>query len=267
MQFRRIESICPFSGDRVKWYADQQQWKSENRLMFDIVLKSDRRADLRCTRPTLPYPVVWASVLLLFGFIAVGSAAASADVQNPPVAAVGPGVPFTIADFDGDLRPDIASVQTGRSDFSGTDYWIQLQLTTAGRQSIHVVASIGGLQIAARDVNGDHAVDLVLTTALFRQPVAILLNDGHGSFTQSAPAAFPDAFTESETNWASSSTQVTDAVGVPPQSRAGIFMETRGLPYPKVQVDFTPLSTNGLFLSPFLTSHLGRAPPSKGSRL
>lgn len=206
-------------------------------------------------------------LLLLFLGLVGGRAAANTDVQKAPVSSVGPGQPFAIADFDGDLRPDIASVQTGRSDFSHTDYWIQLQLTTTGRQSIQVVAGIGGLQIAARDVNGDHAIDLILTTALLRQPVAILLNDGHGNFTRSAPAAFPGAFTESETNWVSGRHQVADAVGVPPQSRAGIFLETRGLPYPKAQADFTPLSTKGLFLSPFLTSHLGRAPPSQSSRL
>ena len=206
-------------------------------------------------------------LLLLFLGLVGGRAAANTDVQKGPVSSVGPGLSFAIADFDGDLRPDVVSVHTGRSDFSRSDYWIQLQLTTAGRQSIQVVASIGGLQIAARDVNGDHAVDLVLTTALLRQPVAILLNDGHGNFTRVAPTAFPGAFTESETNWASGSHQVTDAIGVPPQSRGGIFLETRGLPYPKAQADFTSISTKGLFLSPFLTSHLGRAPPAQSSRL
>src|ERR1700730_5036169 len=98
-------------------------------------------------------------ILSLFLSFVGGNASANTDVQKAPVTSVGPGLSFAIADFDGDLRPDIASVQTGRSGFSGTDYWIQLQLTTAGRQSFHVVASIGGLQIAARDVNGDHAVD------------------------------------------------------------------------------------------------------------
>jgi hypothetical protein len=206
-------------------------------------------------------------LLLLFLGLVGGSAAANTDVQKAHDTSVGPGLPFAIADFDGDLRPDLASVQTGRSDFSRSDYWIELRLTTAGHQSIQVVAPIGGLQVSARDVNGDHAVDLVLTTALLRQPVAILLNDGHGKFTRAAPNDFPGAFNESETNWASSSHQVIDAVGVPPQSRAGLFLKTRGLPYPEAQADFTPLSTNGLFLCPFLTSHLGRAPPSQGSRL
>src|SRR5579862_2022033 len=135
--------------------------------------------------------------LILFVFLGLfgGNAAANTGVQKSPVSSVGLGQPFAIADFDGDLGPDLASVQTGRSDFSHTDYWIQLHLTTTGHQSIQVVAGIGGLQIAARDVNGDHAVDLVLTSALLRQPVAIFLNDGHGNFTRVAPTTFPGAFT------------------------------------------------------------------------
>jgi hypothetical protein len=206
-------------------------------------------------------------VLLLFLVFVGGRAAANSDFQKASVSSVGSGQSFAIADFDGDLRPDVASVQTGGSDFSRTDYWIQLQLTTAGRQSFHFVASIGGLQIAARDVNGDHAVDLILTTALLNQPVAILLNDGSGNFTRASPSAFPGAFSESEANWASGGHQVTEAFDVPPQSRTGVFLETLGLPYSKAQMDFSPLPTKGLLISPFLTSHLGRAPPSQSSRL
>jgi hypothetical protein len=205
-------------------------------------------------------------ILLFFGLVG-GSAATSADAQTPPVTSLRPGLPFTIADFDGDLRPDLASIQTGRSDLSRTDYWIQLRLTTVGLQSIQIVAPVGGLQIAARDVNGDHAVDLVLSTAWFKQPVAILLNDGHGSFKQVGPAAFPEAFSEPKTEWASGNYQVTDAVGVPPQSGAGIFLETRGLPYPRAQAGVVPFSNSWLLLSPFLISHLGRAPPSQVSYL
>jgi hypothetical protein len=206
-------------------------------------------------------------ILLLFlGFVG-GSAAASADIQTPPDASLSSGLPFAIADFDGDLRPDLVSIQTGRSNSSRTDYWIQVHLTTVGRQSIQVVAPIGGLQIAARDVNGDHAVDLVLSTAWFKQPVAIFLNDGHGSFTRVGPSEFPEAFSEPDTKWASSSYTVTDAVGVPPQSGSGIFLGTPGLPCPQAKVGFAPLLNSDLLLSPFLILHLGRAPPSEVSHL
>jgi hypothetical protein len=219
----------------------------------------DRHPARRCLiRSTL--------LLLLLGLLG-GNAAANTDAQKVPVNSVGPGQPFAIADLDGDVRPDLASIQAGSSTSGTTDYWIQLRLTTAGWRSIRLVAPAGGLWIEARDVNGDHAVDLVFSTAWLRRPVAILLNNGHGSFSRVEPAAFPGAFAESESNWASGSGQVTDAVGVPPQSRTQIFLQRRGLPYPKAQADFTSLSTKGLFLSPFLTSHLGRAPPSQSSRL
>jgi len=43
----------------------------------------------------------------------------------------------------------------------------------------------------ARDVNGDDAMDLVVTTAMDSHFVAVLLNDGHGKFTLAKPGAFP----------------------------------------------------------------------------
>src|SRR5579863_6394767 len=84
-------------------------------------------------------------LLLFLGFVG-GSAAASPDVQRVPVNSVGPGQPFAIADLDGDVRPDLASIQAGSSTSGTTDYWIQLRLTTASeQQSIRLVAPAGGL--------------------------------------------------------------------------------------------------------------------------
>ena len=59
-------------------------------------------------------------LLLLFLGLVGGSAAANADVRKAHVSSGGPGLPFAIADFDGDLRPDLASVQTGKSFPSAT---------------------------------------------------------------------------------------------------------------------------------------------------
>jgi len=202
-------------------------------------------------------------VLLLFHGLFGGRAAASADVQNPPVTSPGPGLPFAIADFDGDRRPDLASVQGGRSDSFSTDYWIQLQLSALGRQSIRLVAPAGGLLIEARDVNGDHAVDLVLATAWFRQPVAIFLNDGHGNFSRAEPTAFPGAFGESKTNWVSATNLATDSVGVPTESGAGIFAGEKDLLHDPSPAGLIPLSSAGFPISPFLISQAGRAPPSE----
>jgi hypothetical protein len=160
--------------------------------------------------------------LLFLANIALGSAAGADVDQTTRIVSVGPGLPFAFADFDGDRRPDLADIQIGRSDASVTDYWIQLQLSAVGRQTIRVIGPSGGLQIAARDVNGDHALDLVLTTRLFKQPVAVLLNDGHGGFSRVDPTAFPGAFSGSESSWDCRSYEAPNTVVVPSQSRVGI---------------------------------------------
>jgi hypothetical protein len=199
---------------------------------------------------------------LLFLASVVVYAAAGADFQSGHFALVGPGLPYAVADFDGDLRPDLADVQIGRSDVSLTDYWIRLQLSAAGRQSILVVAPSGGLQIDARDVNGDHALDLVLTTTWLRQPVAILLNDGRGNFSRVDPSAFPEVFKEPKTSWGFATQQVSEAVGVPPQSRVGIWPEKARLPHVGSGLGAIPPSDCGFLLNLFLISQPGRAPPS-----
>lgn len=218
---------------------------------------------LRDSFATTRYLLFRSLILLLFLGLVGGSAAAAADVQSAPVTSVGPGPQFAIDDFDGDLHPDIASIQAAQSDFSRTDYWIQLQLSAVERQSILVVGPVGGLLIEARDVNGDHAVDLLLSTAWLRHPVAILLNDGHGSFSRVEPNAFPEAFTQSTTKWNSASDQAADAVGVPPQSRTQLCLKARASPHFRLRTDSIPVSGVGFILRSFLISHAGRAPPSE----
>jgi hypothetical protein len=116
---------------------------------------------------------------------------ATAPVANH----AGPGLDVAFADFDGDMRPDSARVQHGRAASGGESYAIDFRFSsTEAPTSMNVVAPRGGLRIEARDVNGDNAVDLVLTTAWFREPVAILLNDGHGKFSTESPTAYPNAF-------------------------------------------------------------------------
>jgi hypothetical protein len=204
---------------------------------------------------------LWLSFLLLFG-LPRSSGAEAADIQpSGPVTSLGPGPQFAIADFDGDVRPDLASVQAGSNSSGTTVYWIQLQLTAAGRRSFRLVAPAGGLWIEARDVNGDHAVDLVLATAWFNQPVAIFLNNGHGEFSRVEPAAFPGAFSESKTNCGSASNQAIDAVGVLLQSRAGLCSDAKGLRQGRSPTDSIPPPSSGFLVSPLLISHSGRAPP------
>jgi len=200
-------------------------------------------------------------LFLLLGMIA--GAAAGADASHSSTASIGPGLQFAVADFDGDHLPDLVGVQSGQSDVSRTKYWIQLQLSATGQQTISLIAPTGGLQIAARDVNGDQIPDLILTTTCLRQPVAIFINDGHGTFTRVEPTAFPEAFRESQSSWDSRTDRTADAVGVPPPSQDGACVATARLWNTASQGrDISPLH-RGFFPSPFLISQPGRAPPSE----
>jgi hypothetical protein len=206
--------------------------------------------------------VFGAGLLLLLLGLVCGSARASADARGSTAASLGPGGQFAIEDFDGDLRPDIASIQAGQSGLPRTDYWIQLQLSAVGRQFIRVAGPAGGLEIEARDVNGDRAIDLVLVTAWHRKPVAILLNDGHGGFSRVEPAEFPEAFGKPAANWDSGSGLAIDAVGIVPQPpRVGIGAVGNARTNAGRRADSIPRLNAGFFLEAFVVSRAGRAPP------
>ena len=234
--------------------------------MSNIVCQSSHRTCLtdKC-RPRRGL-FLWISFLLLLGF-AIRSTVQAADLKNRAATSIGPGSRFAIADFDGDLRPDLARVEAGANTSGGANYWIQLQLTSIGRQTIQLVGPAGGLVIEARDVNGDRAIDLVLATAWFRQPVAIFLNDGHGGFSRAEPNAFPAAFKVSKTHWLSTANLATDAVGLPPQSGADARAEENNALDDRSAAGWIPPSRAGFPLGPFLISQPGRAPPSEVSYL
>jgi hypothetical protein len=100
---------------------------------------------------------------------------------------------FAIADFDGDAKPDLATVQPGAALAARTSYWIHFAFSAVSERSIAVLAPTGGLQIASRDVNGDSFLDLVVSTRLANEPVAVLLNDGRGNFHLADVRAFSAA--------------------------------------------------------------------------
>jgi hypothetical protein len=157
--------------------------------------------------------------LFLFAFIGVSRAEKAAlscsTASSITTDAAGSAVRTSIDDFDGDFHPDQIAVKTGANEFSGTQYWIEVRLSTARSQIIPVFSAPGGIQVVARDVNGNGSLDLVLTASSLRRPVAILLNDGHGVFTRVDPEEFPRAFQDSETNWESRSRSLDDFGGLP----------------------------------------------------
>jgi len=130
-----------------------------------------------------------------------------------------------------------------------------------------IVAPPGGLIIEARDVNGDNAVDLVLTTAWFRQPVAIFLNDGHGNFSRFEPAAFPGAFDTSNANWTCCTSEVSESIEAPPKPPSVASSEESKFSDLHLLRDSISHFVCSLAHNSFLISRPGRAPPFEVSSL
>jgi len=177
-----------------------------------------------------------------------------------------PGSRFAVADFDGDVRPDVARIEIGAINSTYENYSVQFDLSSSGRKSIQLFAPQGGLVIEARDVNRDNAVDLVLTTAWLRQPVAVLINDGHGNFSRVEPNEFPGAFNQPRHKLSAPVETQWDSISTPP-SKIAVNIEPCGPLHsrPPTELVFAP-STN-FFLSSFPASLFGRAPPAAPSRV
>jgi hypothetical protein len=210
-----------------------------------------------------PRVVSLAFALLCFVGSAASAHAAFTGPQSWP-----PSVPqvtsqFAIADFDGDRRPDLATVQVGKAGSSDTHYWIAFQLSGGSRQTLGITAPNGGLQITSRDVNGDDFLDVIVTTAWTNQPVAVLLNDGRGNFRVSSPSAFPGAFTTCEKSCASTTDEMKYATAVLlSRCPTGTCSEGSRISSPRNGTGLlAPCASFNLPLSA-VVSFLGRAPPT-----
>jgi hypothetical protein len=100
---------------------------------------------------------------------------------------------FAIADFDGDRQPDLALIRVTRDGSPTSQYSVDFNFSSGHKPAIGIVGPSGGLQITPRDVNGDKFADLVVTSLLDSQFVAIFLNDGKGNFVPAEPSDFPGA--------------------------------------------------------------------------
>jgi hypothetical protein len=198
---------------------------------------------------------------LCFLSLAGPNGIAVAASAHSPATPKTPGPSFAIADFDGDLHPDLASVEVSSTNSRQTIYSIRLQLTAGGRQAIRVVAPSGGLQILARDVNGDHAIDLVLATAALGEPVAVLLNDGRGGFKQVDQSALPGAFGNSRAALTTDDDLFIGAADAPPSSRPGISVASSFSPCPTTTARYAQLFSRPFLSGISLTSRPSRAPP------
>jgi len=208
-----------------------------------------------------------ARALWLLLILAIPAASRGESAAALPVTAEGVSAPvsshFAIADFDGDNKPDIATVQDGQASASSTRYWIGLRLSSGPRQFLGITAPVGGLQILLRDINGDNALDLVVTTAWLGRPVAVLVNDGHGNFLASDPANFLASLGTSEAVWKDLAVDGHDLAAMAasrnfsghagPNSREASLRSARG------RLPRAPLAHASLFS---VASVQGRAPPA-----
>lgn len=207
-----------------------------------------------------------ASVVFLFLITFAQAAGAQRDPQKRASLPIPSRSQFAIDDFDGDNRPDLASVEAGQPDGCDTRYQIRFQLATGPLQTIALTAPVGGLQVRSRDVNGDSYPDVVVTTFWTNQPVAVLLNDGLGNFSQAEPSLFPGAFISSELSVTCGSHTINEAAALFERYFPGQCQERTSMsPLPSIvelfvaeNLHFLPSSCGDFFF--------GRAPPSAGPR-
>lgn len=206
------------------------------------------------------------ALLALYCLLSVAGRGEAADSAVPHTHAFSPrpNANFAIADFDGDLKPDLATVEVQRADSSAnTRYSIRFELTTGSTQVFGLTAPAGGLQIVARDVNGDDALDLLISTAWQHKQVAVLLNDGHGNFTLADPGTYPVSVWGFESQWKSGN--VEQSVGealVRASYSAGDFGEEIRLDSPRRQAGYADAFRGGGSARLLISSLHGRAPPS-----
>ncbi len=207
------------------------------------------------------------ALLFLLGVLGLAypAAAAATPAQGTPTFTAVANANFAIADFDGDRKPDLATVDLDGFDAPNARYSIRFQLTAGPGQSIGVAAPFGGLHVAARDVNGDNALDLIVSTAWLHQPVAILLNDGHGRFTLASPAAFPATVWDFPTGWEPTTGQVHEVAAlIRTGSSFGEGKGCGGISLPQQLPGLLSLPDFCVPASPDQFSPFSRAPPTPG---
>src|SRR4029077_8985035 len=89
----------------------------------------------------VPQAAFWAFVAFC-SLLAISGRRATASAVAAQVA-----THFAIADFDGDNRPDLASVHVGQSSSSSTRSWIAFHLSGGSGQTVGITAPRGGLKI------------------------------------------------------------------------------------------------------------------------
>lgn len=199
---------------------------------------------------------------LLVAFV-TGRASARSNAETTALASAPPGLPYAVADFDGDNLPDMAAAEGGFASASVANYSIRFNLSGTGSLSIPLIAPAGGLSVEARDVNGDHILDLIVATTWKRQPVAVFLNDGHGSFSRVETSKFQTNFDSSEDPIVSAPSQKAGGVVALARELGSFCPPIRTTSGRQLQLRRIHKSAAVVAFDEFLAANSNRAPPSE----
>src|SRR5882672_544876 len=124
---------------------------------------------------------------LLAAFIVLPKTAqAASDLESQGLRLGTAAAPFgwstAVADFDADRKPDFAIADRIGHGSSGYDYTIEFHLSQEKSQLFHFQSPDGALNVAVRDLDNDHDLDVVFTQIVSHEIVGIWINDGHGQF-------------------------------------------------------------------------------------
>ena len=198
-------------------------------------------------------------LILVVAIDAAGWTASTSNILETPKAG---GSSFAVVDLDGDHRPDFAIVEPGRSCASAAGgCWAGVWLSASGWRNVPVAGTPEGLQVQAKDVNGDNVADLVFTAAYSGKPVTVLLNDGHGNFSRSDPSAFAGSFSKTGAKISDTCSQCFGGLLAPQELRSSVSRMTSGLAPPQQGSGRLAFTNSESRRHDFLISGAVRAPP------
>jgi len=126
----------------------------------------------------------WPKIISLAAILC-GLSSAQVVTKNPEIDPQAVSSVWSFSDLDGDQQSDRVRSTAVGPDGLEYRYNIEFEMSTGrNTQPISILSGDAwGLQIASRDVDGDHDMDLVVTGGTPRRPLGIWTNDGDGNFT------------------------------------------------------------------------------------